>query len=30
VGGLDDVAAQFRRLPGARIADARLAVEVLK
>jgi curli biogenesis system outer membrane secretion channel CsgG len=30
VHGLDDVAAQFRAIPGAKIADARLAVEVLQ
>jgi hypothetical protein len=30
VSGLDEVAAQFHQVPGARIADARLAVEVLK
>jgi len=30
VSGLDEVAAQFREVPGARIADARLAVEVIR
>jgi hypothetical protein len=30
VSGLDDVAAQFRAIPGARVDDARLAVEVLQ
>jgi hypothetical protein len=28
VSGLDDVASQFRGIPGARVDDARLAVEV--
>ncbi len=30
VSGLDDVASAFRRLPGARIDDARVAVEVMQ
>jgi hypothetical protein len=30
VAGLDDVAAQFRSMPGARVDDARLAVEVMR
>ncbi|MFL5280121.1 MAG: DUF4384 domain-containing protein [Rhodopila sp.] len=30
VHSLDDVAAQFRAIPGAQVADARLAVEVLR
>jgi curli biogenesis system outer membrane secretion channel CsgG len=30
VSGLDDVAAQFKAIPGARVADARLAVEVMQ
>jgi hypothetical protein len=30
VAGLDDVAAQFRAIPGARVDDARLAVEVMR
>jgi hypothetical protein len=30
VHSLDEVAAQFRAIPGARVADARLAVEVLR
>jgi hypothetical protein len=30
VAGLDDVAAQFRGIPGARVDDARLAVEVMR
>jgi hypothetical protein len=30
VSGLDDVAAQFRGIPGATVDDARLAVEVLQ
>ncbi|MEA2778374.1 MAG: hypothetical protein QOF90_3780 [Acetobacteraceae bacterium] len=30
VSGLDEVAAQFREIPGARIDDARLGVEVLR
>jgi hypothetical protein len=30
VAGLDEVAAQFREIPGARVDDARLAVEVIR
>ena len=30
VHSLDDVAAQFQAIPGAQVADARLAVEVLR
>jgi hypothetical protein len=30
VAGLDDVAAQFRAIPGARVDDSRLAVEVMQ
>ncbi len=30
VSGLDDIAAQFRGIPGAQVADARLAVEVIR
>jgi hypothetical protein len=30
VSGLDEIAAQFREIPGARVDDARLAVEVIR
>jgi hypothetical protein len=30
VSGLDDVAAQVRAVPGAQVADARLAMEVIR